>query len=108
MRYKLHIENPFGQKASRMLRVIPPKYLVATLFFLLWVGFFDGNSFMESAAVSRQIRHLEHEAIFYQEQVNSNRQRLNELKADNKNLEKFAREHYLMKRANEDIFIIVE
>ena len=30
------------------------------------------------------------------------------LKTNNENLEKFAREQYLMKKDNEDIFIIVE
>jgi len=32
--------------------------------------------------------------------------RMNELRTDNENLEKFAREQYLMKRENEEIFII--
>ena len=33
---------------------------------------------------------------------------MNELKTNPDNLEKFAREKYLMKKDNEDIFVIVE
>ena len=36
----------------------------------------------------------------------NDRNRLNELRTNNENLEKFAREQYLMKKPNEDIFII--
>jgi cell division protein FtsB len=33
---------------------------------------------------------------------------MNELQSNDDNLEKFAREHYLMKRKDEDIYIIKE
>ena len=37
-----------------------------------------------------------------------NSKKLNDLHTDKEGLERFAREEYLMKRANEDIFIIEE
>ena len=35
-------------------------------------------------------------------------QRTKELETDDDNLEKFAREQYLMKKSDEDVFVIVE
>lgn len=42
------------------------------------------------------------------ERIDKDTKRLDQLKTNNKNLEKFAREQYLMKKDDEDIFIIVE
>ncbi|MDR3328970.1 MAG: septum formation initiator family protein [Prevotellaceae bacterium] len=108
MNNKLRATPLSGLSLRRLLRVVPPQYLVATLFFALWVGLFDRNSLMERITIARQIGKMEREAVYYHRQVDENQQRLNELKTDNENLEKFAREQYLMKRQDEDIFIIVE
>ena len=49
---------------------------------------------------------LEKEKIFYEEKIRDDRAKLEELESNPANLEKFAREHYLMKKDNEDVFII--
>jgi hypothetical protein len=49
---------------------------------------------------------LEKDVIFYKEKITIDRAKLYELESNPANLEKFAREHFLMKRDNEDIFII--
>jgi len=51
---------------------------------------------------------LEKEYKFYQDEIKSNKTKKFELQSSNANLEKFAREHYFMKKENEDIFIIKE
>ena len=40
--------------------------------------------------------------------IKKDKNRIHELKTNRDNLEKFAREQYLMKKKNEDIFIIIE
>ena len=42
------------------------------------------------------------------ERIDADSRRLEQLKTNNKNLEKFAREQYYMKKADEDIFVVVE
>ncbi|MDR1415867.1 MAG: septum formation initiator family protein [Prevotellaceae bacterium] len=79
---------------------------ILMLFVAVWVAFFDRNSLKEHIIVAYQLHRLEREAVFYQAQVNSNRQLLNDLLTDDDHLEKIAREQYYMKRADEDIFII--
>jgi hypothetical protein len=51
---------------------------------------------------------LETEKAFYQGKIVKDSTDLYELKTNDKNLEKFARENYMMKKDNEDIFVIVE
>ena len=45
---------------------------------------------------------------FYQEELIKIQADLNELQSNPKSLEKFAREKYLMKKDNEELFVIVE
>ena len=104
---KLSISPPKSEKLKRAFRFVRNKYVFTTLIFALWVTFFDSNSLLERAAVTHKISRLEREVKYYESMVMENMQRLHELKTDNDNLEKFAREHYLMKRDNEDIFIVV-
>lgn len=55
-----------------------------------------------------QLHQLEKDKIYYINKIKEDSSKLYELKTDSKNLEKFAREQYLMKKDNEDIFIIVD
>lgn len=93
---------------KKVLSILKNKYVIVLLIFVLWVGLFDQNNLLERIAMSKQIGNLKKDKAYYEQQVTTNKERLQELQTDNKNLEKFAREQYLMKRDNEDIFIIVE
>ncbi len=55
-----------------------------------------------------ELNKLEEEKGFYQEEIKQIRADLKELKTNPKTLEKFAREKYLMKKDNEELFVIVE
>ena len=55
-----------------------------------------------------ELQKLEDEKEFYQEEIKQIRADLEELKTDPATLEKFAREKYLMKKDNEELFVIVE
>jgi cell division protein FtsB len=51
---------------------------------------------------------LENEREYYEEKLKEVEKDRQELFGDRESLEKFAREKYLMKKENEDVFIIVE
>jgi cell division protein FtsB len=51
---------------------------------------------------------MEKEVKFYEDEIKATKQKKIELQSNNENLEKFAREHYYMKRKDEDIFIVKE
>jgi cell division protein DivIC len=92
---------------SILMRSLRNKYLMAVLVFLVWLLVFDQNSLIDRVKYLRTRHNLEAEKQYYLERIDEDSRRLNELKTDRDNLEKFAREQYLMKKENEDIFVIV-
>ena len=89
-------------------QIIRSKYLIAFLIFYAWCFFFDKNSIWERKDHESKIDALQKEKIYYLEKIENDKKRIHELKTNKKNLEKFAREQYLMKKENEDIFIFIE
>lgn len=99
----------FIAKTGRKLKsVLLNKYLIVFLFFAVFVTFFDEHNLINRWKSTQKINQLEEELKFYQDEIKSTRQKKNELQSNKENLEKFAREQYLMKKENEDIFIIKE
>ena len=70
--------------------------------------FFDKNDVFVEAARRKQLKELEESKQFYTDRIKAERQELEQLKSDPGTLEKYAREKYLMKRDNEDLFIVSE
>jgi cell division protein FtsB len=84
------------------------KYIITTLIFLVWIAFFDENNWVERAQNLRELRELRNDKEYYIEQIETDTERLKELKTNDENLEKYAREQYLMKKEDEVIFVVVE
>ena len=68
--------------------------------------FFDKNDVFTQSARKRQLKDLEESKQYYSDRIATERKELEELKSNPGTLEKYAREKYLMKRDNEDLFII--
>jgi cell division protein FtsB len=90
------------------LRFLRNKYVITFLIFYLWLFFFDQHSIWERKGNENTIESLEKEKSYFIEKIENDKNRIHELKTNKKNLEKFAREQYLMKKENEDIFILIE
>lgn len=78
------------------------------LVFVVYFIFFDEHNLMSRFRNKHKIEVLTKEIEHYRKETETNRQKMNELKSNNRNLEKFAREQYYMKRTNEDVYIIKE
>lgn len=95
-----------------MLKRIPPAlrnfYSLTGIAFLVWMVFLDSNDLINRFRMTMKLKNLEHEQLYYQEKIKAVEQDRAELMGTTELLEKFAREKYLMKRDNEDIFIIEE
>jgi len=91
---------------------IPPilrnKYILSLAVFVVWLGFFDQNSLWDKAKLKSRISQLEKQKHHYMVEIEQNERKLSEILESKESLEKFAREEYLMKKKNEDIFVIVE
>ena len=84
------------------------KYPFVGLLFVIWIALFDKYSFIDRLQLRSKINQLENEQKYYREKIEEDKRKKEELLGNRDNLEKFAREQYLMKRENEDIFIIVK
>jgi cell division protein FtsB len=70
--------------------------------------FFDGNNIYEQIQTQKKISQLEQDKTYYKESILSLQKEIKELQANPKQLEKFAREKYKMKKPKEDVYVIVE
>lgn len=82
------------------------KYLLVIGVFMFYVLFLDENSLMRRMHLTTQERELRKEIKYYKDKIDKDAQKLEELHSSDENLEKFAREQYLMKQPDEEIFII--
>lgn len=84
------------------------KYLVAILCFLVWMIFFDPKDWSLIAARREKLHDLEKNEQQLNKQIAETRTELNQLKTNAQTIEKYAREKYLMKKDNEDLFLVNE
>ena len=84
------------------------KYAITIIVFLVWLALFDQNSFLFRHKLTSRISNMKKQKELYEQQIKENKQKIEELKGSPDNLEKFAREEYLMKKENEVIFIVKE
>ena len=93
---------------KKVISVLKNKYLLTLIVLTVWVIFFDKNDFSTQIELRREVKQLEEERNYYAHEIAGITSDIRELTTNPKTLEKFAREKYLMKRDNEDIFVIVE
>lgn len=84
------------------------KYKLALAAFFIWILFFDSNNLISQFRLVFNLHDLKKQKAFYLDEIKKDSTALYVLRHDTASLEKFARENYLMKRDNEDIFLIVE
>jgi len=83
------------------------KYLLTILLFLIWIILLDSNNLISRFKDMRELRRLQTDREYYQNKIDEESRKLRELKTDNHNLEKFAREQYRMKKPDEDLYIVM-
>ena len=83
------------------------KYLLSIAGFVVWMLFFDDRDFYVTCFKQRhELSELQKSKQFYERQVTDTQKELDQLKINAFTIEKYAREKYLMKRDNEDLFIV--
>jgi cell division protein FtsB len=96
------------QTIKQKYPILLNRYFLVVATFVLWITFFDRNSLISQYDEHQQLIQIKKTKLYYQKEIKSTLFDLNLLFSDNKKLEKFAREHYLMKKADEDIFVVVD
>lgn len=81
-------------------------YLVTSAIFLIWMLFFDGNDLINQFQLYQKMKELEQEKRFYQKNIERIEKEHKALEENPELLEKLAREKYLLKKSNEDVYIV--
>lgn len=84
------------------------KYFVSAAAFFVWLAFIDSKNFISQYELQSEVNKLEGQKAFFQDEISKTRKEQQELLSSPEKLEKFAREKYLMKKDDEDLFIITE
>ena len=80
-------------------------WLITIAVFILVITVFDKNNLIEAWRLKQKINELEAQKDYYQNKITEDSTILENLK-DDRFLEQYAREHYLMKREDETIYLL--
>ena len=79
--------------------------IITIAVFILVITVFDKNNLIEAWRLKQKINELEAQKDYYQNKITEDSTILENLK-DDRFLEQYAREHYLMKREDETIYLL--
>ncbi|MCX6308273.1 MAG: septum formation initiator family protein, partial [Bacteroidia bacterium] len=105
----LRIQYPEMDKLKAIFHTIKPflnKYLITIVVFLAFIIFVDENNVIRRVNYELKIRELKQEIRHYRKLSEESESKLNKLHSSDAELERVAREDYLMKKLNEDVFIV--
>ena len=82
------------------------KYFIASALFLVWMLFFDMKDWSLINSRQEKLSDLQKSELHLNKQIADTRKELDLLKTSAQTIERYAREKYLMKKDNEDLFIV--
>lgn len=100
------MENEEKESPKKWYRFLWNPYLLVGVVFVIWMLFFDQNSYLMHKSLGEDLEELETDKAFYQEKIDKESTRLQEIESNPEEYEKMAREKFYMKRENEDIYVI--
>lgn len=92
-------------KQKKWFKIATNTYVLVLTVFVIWMTFFDTNSFLIHRKLQQEIDKLEEQKQFLKTEIDKDKETLKKL-SNPKELEKFARENYYLKKDGEEIFII--
>lgn len=95
------------KRAQKLPSFLRNPYLIVGVLFLVWMIFLDENNLVNQYRKYRELHDLLEKKDYYAQQTKRTQKELTELTGNAATQEKFAREHYWMKRDSEDVYVIV-
>jgi cell division protein FtsB len=92
----------------KVLNILKNKYFLTAVGLVVWLCYFDKNDVFTQLELIQKCNKLNAEKQYYIDEIEKNNKEINELQNNNESLETFAREKYLMKKDNEDVFVLVQ
>ncbi len=92
-------------KNKPIVRFLSNRYVIILMVFVVWMVFFDENSYFIHRDLNKEIDQIEGATDYYQREISKDKKEIGDLQNPD-SLEKFAREKYHMKKKDEDIYLI--
>jgi len=89
-----------------LIKSVVNKYILTLIVFVIFIVFIDENNVIRRVKYELQIKGLRKEIRHYEELRDLSTKRLEKLHSSDSELERVAREDYLMKKPNEEVFIV--
>ncbi len=93
---------------KRIFKFIKNKFVITILVFVIWMSAIDRNSLIVQYKLHHELKDLRLMKAYYISEIDKDRLALHDISTNAKTLEKFGRERYLMKKDNEDIFLVIK
>ena len=104
-----NISKPLLRRGlGRLPAWLKNKYILCGAGFIIWMLFFDPRDIYSQLKYTRELNELKTSKSYYQKEIAKEAAELEQLKTNPATLEKYAREKYMMKRENEDLFLVSE
>ena len=82
------------------------KFFLAGTGFVIWMLFFDRNDVFTQLQWKSELSEMKESRQYFMDRINEDRKFSKDLQFNASAIEKYAREKYLMKRDNEDLFLV--
>ena len=92
-------------RKHKLIKFLTNRYVLILTGFSIWMLFFDENSYLVHKEFNTEVKELETAIEFYKKRIKEDKSTIKNLQ-DSLQMERFAREQYLMKKENEDIYLI--
>lgn len=92
-------------KNNLVFKILTNVYLIILTVFVVWMLFFDENSYLTHREFNKEIEELETWIEYHKQKITEDKKIIQKLQ-DSLEIERYAREKYLMKKSNEDVYII--
>jgi cell division protein FtsB len=96
------------KKLAKILSYFRNFYVVVGVLAAVWILFFDRYNFVDRLQTQLRIKDLRDDLEFYRAERDNIEETRNMMESDLGEIERFAREKYMMKRDNEDLFLIAK
>ena len=96
------------KESNRFIKLLKPFkniYFLILIVYIVWMVLFDANSWLIHSDLNDEIKVLNSKIEFYNSEIEKDKKEINTLNSID-GIEKYAREHYKMKKENEVVYII--
>jgi cell division protein FtsB len=93
------------QALKKLISFVANRYFVTCLAFVLWMLFFDQRNFFLQRDRAAELEKLEQAKGYYEKEISTIQEQLNNLQSNPGAVEQYARERYLLRREGEEVYL---